>query len=238
MYKTKLKWHPQIIKITYSIFLPHPKGRGSEQQDILQAGVQVNELTEYTHIHLFIYIYRDYLFVCPPIVPFSNTSLPYSSVTAPYVFICYYVFYILSPLCLYVILASVPLLPCLYILCPLCLYVILSSVPLLPCLLHTLSIMSFCLPFLCYHVFYILYPFGHSVFRSSVTMSFTYSIPSVILASVPLLLCLYILSPFGHSGFRSSVTMSFTYSAPYVFMSFWLHKCKVFLQTSYFVGNL
>ena len=102
MYKTKLKWHPQIIKITYSIFLPHPKGRGSEQQDILQAGVQVNELTEYTHIHLFIYIYRDYLFVCPPIVPFSNTSLPYSSVTAPYVFICYYVFYILSPLCLYV----------------------------------------------------------------------------------------------------------------------------------------
>ena len=63
------------------------------------------------------------MFVCPPIVPFSNTSLPYSSVTAPYVFICYYVFYILSPLCLYVILASVPL---------------------LPCLLHTLSLMSLC----------------------------------------------------------------------------------------------
>ena len=49
--------------------------------------------------------------------------------------------------------------------------VILSSVPLLPCLLHTLSLRSFCLPFLCYHVFYILCPFGHSVFRSSVTMS-------------------------------------------------------------------
>ena len=53
----------------------------------------------------------------------------------------------------------------------LCLYVILASVSLLPCLLHTLSLRSFCLPFLCYHVFYILCPFGHSVFRSSVTMS-------------------------------------------------------------------
>ena len=49
--------------------------------------------------------------------------------------------------------------------------VILSSVPLLPCLLHTLSLRSFCLPFLCYHVFYILCPLCHSVFRSSVTMS-------------------------------------------------------------------
>ena len=64
----------------------------------------------------------------------------------------------------------------------LCLYVILSSVPLLPCLLHTLSLRSFCLPFLCYHVFYILCPFGHSVFRSSVTMSFTYSVPYVFMS--------------------------------------------------------
>ena len=37
--------------------------------------------------------------------------------------------------------------------------------------LHTLSLMSFWLPFLCYHVFYILCPLCHSVFRSSVTMS-------------------------------------------------------------------
>ena len=57
---------------------------------------------------------------------------------------------------------------------------------------------------------------------SSVTMSFTYSVPLclyVILASVSLLLFLYIL-------------------CYHVFMSFWLHKCKVFLWTSYFVGNL
>ena len=131
------------------------------------------------------------MFVCPPIVPFSNTSLPYSSVTAPYVFICYYVFYILSPLCL---------------------YVILSSVPLLPCLLHTLSIMSFCLPFLCYHVF-------------------TYSVPYVFMSFCLPFLCyhvFYILCPLCLYVFRSSVTMSFTYSVPYVFMSFWLINVKYF----------
>ena len=84
------------------------------------------------------------MFVCPPIVLFPTPHYPIPLLPPPYVFICYYVFYILSPLCLYVILSSVPLLPCLYILCPLCLYVILSSVPLLLCLLHTLSLMSLC----------------------------------------------------------------------------------------------
>ena len=117
----------------------------------------------------------------------------------------------------------------------LCLYVILSSVPLLPCLLHTLSIMSFCLPFLCYHVFtysvpyvfmsfwllflcyhvfYILCPLCHSVFRSSVTMSFTYSIPSVILSSVPLLPCLLHTLPLMslcHSGF---INVKYFYKLP------------------------
>ena len=146
--------------------------------------------------------------VCPPIVPFSNTSLPYSSVTAP--------------LC-------VPLLLCLYILCPLYLYVILASVPLLPCLLHTLSLMSFWLPFLCFvfnilrtlclyvilsSVLLLLYllhtqsPMSlcHSVFRSSLTMSFTYSVPYVFMSSDPLLPCLlHTLSPMSlcHSGFIS-----------------------------------
>ena len=96
----------------------------------------------------------------------------------------------------------------------LCLYVILSSVPLLPCLLHTLSIMSFCLPFLCYHVFYILYPFGHSVFRSSVTMSFTYSVPYVFISSVPLLPCLLhtlSLMSLCHSGF---INVKYFYKLP------------------------
>ena len=63
-----------------------------------------------------------------------------------------------------------------YILSPLCLYVILASASLLLCL-------------------YILCPLCPSGFRSSVTMSFTYSVPSVIMSSVPLLPCLYILSP-------------------------------------------
>lgn len=76
----------------------------------------------------------------------------------------------------YVILASASLLLYLYILSPLCLYVILASASLLLCL-------------------YILCPLCHSGFRSSVTMSFTYSVPSVIMSSVPLLPCLYILSP-------------------------------------------
>ena len=62
----------------------------------------------------------------------------------------------------------------------------------------------------------------HYVFRSSVTMSFTYSVPYVFMSFWLLFHCYYV----------------FTYSVPYVFMSFWLHKCKVFLQTSYFVGNL
>ena len=54
-------------------------------------------------------------------------SAPYVFMSLCLPFLCYYVFYILCPLCLYVILASVPLLLCLYILCPLCLYVILAS---------------------------------------------------------------------------------------------------------------
>ena len=70
-----------------------------------------------------------------------------------------------------------------------------------------------------YSVPYVFMSLCHSVFRSSVTMSFTYSVPSVILSSVPLLPCLYILCPFGHSVFRSSVTMSFTYSIPSVILA-------------------
>ena len=93
-----------------------------------------------------------------------------------------------------------------YLLSPLCLYVILASASLLLCLLHTQPLMSLC----------------HYVFRSSVTMSFTYSVPYVFMSFWLLFHCYYV----------------FTYSVPYVFMSFWLHKCKVFLQTSYFVGNL
>ena len=112
-------------------------------------------------------------------------------------------FYVFYYLCHYVIMASASLLLYLYILSPLCLYVILASASLLLCLLHTQPLMSLC----------------HYVFRSSVTMSFTYSVPYVfmsfwllflcyyvfyilsplclyvILASVPLLLCLYILCP-------------------------------------------
>ena len=95
--------------------------------------------------------------------------------------------------------------------------------------LHSLSLRSLCLPFLCYHVFYILCPlchYGfclfvtlslhtqplmslcHYVFRSSVTLSFTYSVPYVFMSSVPLLLCIYIVCPLCHSVFCSSVTMS------------------------------
>ena len=106
----------------------------------------------------------------------------------------------------YVIMTSASLLLYLYILSPLCLYVILASASLLLCLLHTQPLMSLC----------------HYVFRSSVTMSFTYSVPYVFMSFWLLFHCYYV----------------FTYSVPYVFMSFWLHKCKVFLQTSYFVGNL
>lgn len=123
MYKTKLKWHPQIIKISYSIFCPIPKGEGVNRK----ISFRLVYKTEYTHIHLFIYIYRDYLSVCPPIVPFSNTSLPYSSVTAPYVFLCYYVFTYSVP---YVFMSLWLLFPCyfvFYILCPLCLPFILSG---------------------------------------------------------------------------------------------------------------
>ena len=103
--------------------------------------MQVNELTEYTHIHLFIYIYRDYLSICPPIVPFSNTSLPYSSVTAPLCVPLLLCLYILCPLSIWLPFLCYHVF---YILCPLCLYVIMSSVPLLLCLLHTLSPMSLC----------------------------------------------------------------------------------------------
>ena len=72
--------------------------------------------------------------------------------------------------------------------------------------LHSLSLRSLCLPFLCYFVFYILCPLCHSGFCLFVTLS---------LHTQPLMsLCHYV--------FRSSVTLSFTYSVPYVFMSLWL----------------
>ena len=53
-------------------------------------------------------------------------SAPYVFMLLCLLFLCYYVFYILCPLM------------------SLCLYVILASVPLLPCLLHTPSLMSLC----------------------------------------------------------------------------------------------
>lgn len=117
--------------------------------------------TEYTHIHLFICIYRYYLFVCPPIVPFPTLHYPIPLLQ--------------PPLC-------VPLLLCLYIVCP----------------------------------------FGHYVFLPSVTMSFTYSVPYVIMASASLLLYLYILSPlclyvimssvhYVHSGF---INVKYFYKIP------------------------
>lgn len=58
--------------------------------------------------------------------------------------------------------------------------------------LHSLSLRSLCLPFLCYHVFYILCPLCHYGFCLFVTLS---------LHTQPLMsLCHYV--------FRSSVTMS------------------------------
>ena len=111
-------------------------------------------------------------------------------------------------------------------------YVILASASLLLCLLHTQPLMSLC----------------HYVFRSSVTMSFTYSVHYVIMSFWLLFLCyhvFYIVCPLCHSGFCLFVTLSL-HTQPlmslcyYVFCSlctFWFHKCKVFLQTSYFVGK-
>ena len=119
MYKTKLKWHPQIIKISYSIFCPIPKGEGVNRK----ISFRLVYKTEYTHNHLFICIYRNYLSVCPPIVPFPTPHYP------------------------------IPLLPP-----PMCSSVTMS--------LHTQSLMSLC----------------HYVFRSSVTMSFTYSVPYVFMS--------------------------------------------------------
>ena len=122
--------------------------------------------------------------ICPPFVPFPTPHYPIPLLPPPYVFLCYYVFtysvpYVImsSVLCYHVFTYSVPyvfmsfwlLFLCyhvFYILCPLCLYVFMSSDPLLPCLLHTLSPMSLC----------------HSGFRSSVTMSFTYSVPYVFMS--------------------------------------------------------
>ncbi len=72
MYKTKLKWHPQIIKISYSIFCPIPKGEGVNRK----ISFRLVYKTEYTHNHLFICIYRNYLSVCPPIVPFPTPHYP------------------------------------------------------------------------------------------------------------------------------------------------------------------
>lgn len=143
--------------------------------------------TEYTHIHLFICIYRYYLFVCPPIVPFPTPHYPIPLLQPP----------------------------------PVCSFVTMS--------LHSLSLRSLCLPFLCYHVFYILCPLCHSGFCLFVTLS---------LHTQPLMsLCHYV--------FRSSVTMSLhtqslmslCHSGFCSLCTFWLHKCKVFLLTSYFVGK-
>lgn len=69
---------------------------------------------------------------------------------------------------------------------------------------------------------YIVCPFGHYVFLPSVTMSFTYSVPYVIMASASLLLYLYILSPlclyvimssvhYVHSGF---INVKYFYKIP------------------------
>ena len=80
-------------------------------------------------------------------------------------------------------------------------YVIMASASLLLYLLHTQPLMSLC----------------HSGFCSSVTMSFTYSVPLclyVILASVPLLPCLlHTLSPMSlcHSG---SIIVKYFYKLP------------------------
>ena len=122
-------------------------------------------------------------------------------------------------------------------------YVILASVSLLLCLLHTQPLMS-----LCHSGFCLLVTLSFTYSAPYVFMSFwllppcysvfTYSVHYVLLASVPLLPCLL------HTQSLRSLCLLFlcyhvfTYSAPYVFMSFWLHKCKVFLLTSYFVGNL
>ena len=82
----------------------------------------------------------------------------------------------------------------------------------------------FLLPlFPCYPVFYYLCPLCHYGFRSPVTMSLHTSIHSVIMASVPLLLCLYILCPLCHYVFR--IILSGLEGL----------LCKVFLRTYYFV---
>ena len=84
-----------------------------------------------------------------------------------------------------------------------------SSFPLLPCLLHTLSPMSLC----------------HYVFRSSVTLSFTYSVPYVFMSLCLPFLCyfvFYILNPlclyvilasvhYVHSGF---INVKYFYKLP------------------------
>ena len=132
MYKTKLKWHPQIIKISYSIFCPIPKGEGVNRK----ISFRLVYKTEYTHNHLFICIYRNYLSVCPPIVPFPTPHYPIPLLPPPMCssvtmslhtqslqslclpFLCYHVFYILCPLCLYVIMASFLCYYVFYILCP------------------------------------------------------------------------------------------------------------------------
>ncbi len=80
-------------------------------------------------------------------------------------FICYFVFTYSVP---YVIMSSFLCYNIFYYFCPLCLYVFCLSVTLS---LHTLSLMSLCLPFLCYHVFYYFCPLCLSVFCSPVTLS-------------------------------------------------------------------
>ena len=64
----------------------------------------------------------------PLLLCLLHTQSPYVFMLLCLLFLCYHVFYILCPLCLYVILASVSLLLFPYILRPLCLYVILASV--------------------------------------------------------------------------------------------------------------
>ena len=81
-------------------------------------------------------------------------------------FTCYFVFYILSPFNHYVFRSSVTIFSITFV--P---YVFMSFVHLLLCLLHTQSLWSLCLPFLCYHVFYYFCPLCLSVFCSPVTLS-------------------------------------------------------------------
>ena len=104
-----------------------------------------------------------------------DNSITFCYATTPLfplpLFPCYPVIYYLCPSCHYgfrspVIMSFITSAP----------YVIMASVPLLPCLLLLLPLMSLWLPFPCYHVFYYFCPLCHYGFCSPVTLSFTYSV--------------------------------------------------------------